>query len=67
MKQYLEDEKVILTLLDIYRRGWHHKLEKKIPCSLDIIFCVQVEEIDEIIEMKITHRRNLERRKAKFG
>ena len=27
----------------------------------------KVEEISEIIEMKITHRRNLERRKAKFG
>ena len=27
----------------------------------------KVEEIDEIIEMKITHRRNLERRKVKFG
>ena len=25
------------------------------------------DEISEIIEMKITHRRNLERRKAKFG
>ena len=25
------------------------------------------EEISEIIEMKITHRRNLQRRKAKFG
>ena len=27
----------------------------------------EVSEIDEIIEMKITHRKNLERRKAKFG
>ena len=27
----------------------------------------KVEEIGEIIEMKITHRKNLERRKAKFG
>lgn len=27
----------------------------------------QVAEIDEILEMKITHRKNLERRKAKFG
>ena len=27
----------------------------------------KVDEISEIIEMKITHRRNLERRKAKFG
>ena len=27
----------------------------------------KVEEISEIIEMKITHRRNLARRKEKFG
>ena len=27
----------------------------------------KVEEIGEIIEMKLTHRKNLERRKAKFG
>ena len=27
----------------------------------------KVEEIEEIIEMKITHRKNLERRKIKFG
>ena len=27
----------------------------------------QVAEIDEILEMKLTHRKNLERRKAKFG
>lgn len=27
----------------------------------------KVEEIGEIIEMKFTHRKNLERRKAKFG
>ena len=27
----------------------------------------KVEEIGEIIEVKITHRKNLERRKAKFG
>merc|ERR1719206_1242732 len=27
----------------------------------------QVEEIDEILEMKVTHRKNLERRKEKFG
>ena len=27
----------------------------------------KVEEINEIIEMKITHRKNINRRKAKFG
>jgi hypothetical protein len=27
----------------------------------------KVAEIDEILEMKVTHRKNLERRKAKFG
>ena len=27
----------------------------------------KLEEIDEIIEMKMTHRKNIERRKAKFG
>jgi hypothetical protein len=27
----------------------------------------KVQEIGEIIEMKITHRKNIERRKAKFG
>ena len=27
----------------------------------------QVAEIDEILEMKVTHRKNLERRKTKFG
>ena len=27
----------------------------------------KVEEITEIIEMKLTHRKNIERRKAKFG
>ena len=27
----------------------------------------KIEEINEIIEMKITHRKNIERRKAKFG
>ena len=27
----------------------------------------KVEEINEIIEMKMTHRKNIERRKAKFG
>ena len=27
----------------------------------------KVEEIGEIIEMKFTHRKNLERRKARFG
>lgn len=27
----------------------------------------KVEEISEIIEMKLTHRKNIERRKAKFG
>ena len=27
----------------------------------------QVAEIDEILEMRVTHRKNLERRKAKFG
>jgi len=27
----------------------------------------KVDEIEEITEMKITHRKNLERRKAKFG
>ena len=53
MKQYLDDEKV--------RHGeWE--------TVLNIVFLMlQVEEIDEIIEMKITHRRNLERRKLKFG
>ena len=28
---------------------------------------MKVEEINEIIEMKMTHRKNIERRKAKFG
>ena len=28
---------------------------------------VKVEEIEEIIEMKITHKKNIERRKEKFG
>ena len=28
---------------------------------------LKVEEINEIIEMKMTHRKNIERRKAKFG
>ena len=34
-----------------------------------IFWCLmfKVEEINEILEMKITHRKNLERRKAKFG
>ena len=27
----------------------------------------KIDEINEIIEMKITHRKNIERRKAKFG
>lgn len=27
----------------------------------------KVEEINEIIEMKMTHRKNIDRRKAKFG
>jgi len=27
----------------------------------------KVEEINEIIEMKITHRKNIDRRRAKFG
>jgi hypothetical protein len=27
----------------------------------------QVEEINEIIEMKMTHRKNIDRRRAKFG
>ena len=27
----------------------------------------KIEEIEEIIEMKITHRKNIDRRKAKFG
>ena len=27
----------------------------------------KIEEINEIIEMKITHRKNIERRKARFG
>ena len=31
------------------------------------LFVLKVAEIDEILEMKITHRKNLTRRKAKFG
>ena len=27
----------------------------------------KIEEIEEIIEMKITHRKNIDRRKKKFG
>ena len=53
MKQYLDDEKV-------RQREW----ERGVKFVLNML---QVEEIDEIIEMKITHRRNLERRKLKFG
>ena len=30
-------------------------------------FAAQVEEIDEILEMKVTHRKNLTRREKKFG
>ena len=55
MKQYLSDEQV--KLFDIY-----YKFR-----ILDNYVLVQVAEIDEILEMKITHRKNLERRKAKLG
>ena len=32
-----------------------------------VIVWFQVSEIGEILEMKVTHRKNLERRKNKFG
>ena len=32
-----------------------------------ITFDAQVAEIDEILEMKVTHRKNLTRREKKFG
>ena len=51
MKQFLSDEKVALS----YSIHFHHHSQ------------IKVEEINEIIEMKMTHRKNIERRKAKFG
>ena len=51
MKQFLSDEKVDL----------HYHLTNTNYTKF------KVEEINEIIEMKMTHRKNIERRKAKFG
>ena len=44
--------------------------DEKVALSYSIHFhhsLIKVEEINEIIEMKMTHRKNIERRKAKFG
>ena len=56
MKQYLSDEQVKFQ----NKHGSHSSSSNKINV-------LKVAEIDEILEMKITHRKNLTRRKAKFG
>ena len=38
-----------------------------IPIRQRTPFAAQVAEIDEILEMKVTHRKNLTRREKKFG
>ena len=42
--------------------NWIH-----IPIRQRKTFAAQVAEIDEILEMKVTHRKNLTRREKKFG
>ena len=57
MKQYLSDEKVCPNLT-----------KRPYSCNESSINAInQVSEIDEILEMKVTHRKNLTRREKKFG
>ena len=55
MKQYLSDEQVAI---------WIHISDN---ITRQLLLIAQVEEIDEILEMKVTHRKNLTRREKKFG
>ena len=41
--------------------------DKKCLVMKQFLSADQLDEIEEIIEMKITHRKNIERRKTKFG
>ena len=45
--------------------GW--QFDSKQKTIKTFAFHAQVEEIDEILEMKVTHRKNLTRREKKFG
>ena len=55
MKQYLSDEQVAI---------WIYISDN---ITRQLLLIAQVEEIDEILEMKVTHRKNLTRREKKFG
>ena len=67
----VSDEKVANLNLDSIQRTISQM--RRLPIWIHILtrqrntFASQVEEIDEILEMKVTHRKNLTRREKKFG
>ena len=63
----LKYKSMTFTCIIIVHFSERNSSDKKCLVMKQFLSADQLDEIEEIIEMKITHRKNIDRRKTKFG